>query len=58
MQTPRNRPSKGPVVKLCLTFLKGIEELKCDQEETLQDFRSLLSFRGLREAGDKDGFHF
>lgn len=58
MQTPRNRPSKGPVVKLCLTFLKGIEELKCDQEETLQDFRSLLSFRGSREAGEKDGFHF
>lgn len=60
MQTPRNRPSKGPVVKLCLTFLKGIEELKCDQEGTLQDLkeRSLLSFRGSREAGEKDGFHF
>lgn len=58
MQTPRDRPSKGPVVKLCLTFLKGIEELKCDQEETLQDFRSLFSFRGSREVGEKDVFHF
>lgn len=54
----KEQAKQRPCGKLCLTFLKGIEELKCDQEGTLQDFRSLLSFRGSREAGEKDGFHF